>query len=584
MNRSASQNPEGEHPLGKESSSYQELREQLVGPEQQQISEILERLNDPVLRAEELSQALPDAITIGVSSDDRIARALQPTIDTALKVSAQKNPKAIADAIFPIFGPAIRKAISAALTGMIQSFNHMLNQSLSWQGFKWRIEALRTQKSFAELVLLHTLVYRVEQIFLIHCQSGLLLQHAVADNIDSKDPDLVSGMLTAIQDFVKESFDAKTGEMLDTLRMSGDHSVWIEQGPEVVLAAVIRGIPPVDLRSRFRDLLDHVHQMYGNTLENFDGRTSSFAMIKPDLEEALTFQVKPQKKSVSPVLWLLVLAGLFFGSWWGWNLYDSHRHWNDLVARLRAEKGIMLTTYQKVDGHYYLAGFRDPLARNVDELVTRSGMDPIRIQSRWQPFYSLDEAIVNERARQIFQPPPAVQLELSNGILAARGEAPHQWVKRFRSQAVTIPGILGYDDTRLVDSEMRELREEISSLERKSILFELGKARLNQSQSKALAAIRESLERIQSLKAALGIGVSVAILGQSDPTGSWSYNLELSQRRAWSVLSYLLRNNIDPADLHTGGTAVQTTESETRSAEELQAFRSVVFKASIRTD
>jgi hypothetical protein len=272
MQRSGSHRPQGEHPEGRDLTGYQELRELLTGPEQRQLAEILKRLNDPVRRAEELGQALPDAIAMATARDNRIARALQPTIDTALKVSAHKNPKAIADAIFPALGPAIRKAISAALAGMVQSFNHILNQSLSWQGLKWRLEALRTRKSFAEVALLHTLVYRVEQIFLIHRHSGLLLQHAVAENIASKDPDLVSGMLTAIQDFVKDSFDTKTGEMLDTLRMDGDHSVWIEHGPEAVLAAVIRGMPPVELRSRFRDLLERLHQLYGDRLDNLTDR------------------------------------------------------------------------------------------------------------------------------------------------------------------------------------------------------------------------------------------------------------------------------------------------------------------------
>jgi len=105
---------------------------------------------------------------------------------------------------------------------------------------KWRLEAIRTKRSFAEVVLLHTLVYRVEEIFLIHTQSGILLQHVGAEANHGKDPDLVSGMLTAIQEFVKDSFNSQTGEMLDTLRMDGDHSVWIEQGPHAMLAAVIR--------------------------------------------------------------------------------------------------------------------------------------------------------------------------------------------------------------------------------------------------------------------------------------------------------------------------------------------------------
>ena len=146
----------------------------------------------------------------------------------ALKTSVHKNPKVLADAIFPVLGPAIRKAISTTLMAMIQSLNMILNQSFSWRGIKWRLESLRSRRPFAEVILLHSLVYRVEQIFLIHRKTGLVLQHITADPSDSRDPDLVSGMLTAIQDFVKDTFDSEHGEMLDTLRMDGDHSLWIE--------------------------------------------------------------------------------------------------------------------------------------------------------------------------------------------------------------------------------------------------------------------------------------------------------------------------------------------------------------------
>jgi OOP family OmpA-OmpF porin len=162
---------------GSEGTRWHELRTLLTGPEQRQLASILKRLDDPVRRAEELANALPDALSMSVVKDGRIARALQPTMDAALKRSVRKNPKAVADAIFPALGPAIRKAISATILGMVQSLNHLLNRSFSLQGLKWRFEAMRTQRSFAEVVMLHTLIYRVEQIFLIHRDTGIVLEH-----------------------------------------------------------------------------------------------------------------------------------------------------------------------------------------------------------------------------------------------------------------------------------------------------------------------------------------------------------------------------------------------------------------------
>jgi outer membrane protein OmpA-like peptidoglycan-associated protein len=584
MESRGSPKPRSEYPTGRDANRYEELRELLTGPERRRIEEISRRLNDPVKRAEELSEHLPDAITLGTSRDHRIARALQPTIDTALKASAARNPKAIADAIFPVLGPAIRKAISAALTGMIQSLNHILNQSLSWQGLGWRLEALRSRKPFAEVVLLHTLVYRVEQIFLIHHSSGILLQHVVAENIEIKDPDLVSGMLTAIQDFAKDSFDADTGEMLDTLRMDGDHSVWIEHGPHTILAAVIRGMPPVELRSRFRELLDEVHRRCADALENFDGRTGTFTIVKPDLEDALTSQVHHRRKTFSPVLWLLAAVLVGLGVFWAWHAVDDHRHWKTLVSRLQSEQGILLTTAAKTNGRYYIAGFRDPLASNVEDIIAQSGLPPERIRSRWQPFFSLEPSTIIKRATLILQPPPTVQLTLSNGGLRVRGIASHGWIMRLRNQYGAIPGIQGYDDAGLIDSEMSELRTAIASLERQRIYFTQGRARLDKSQDAAMEKLRATLERIQRLYKSMALTVRIAIIGQADPSGRWAFNLELSQKRAQAVMSRLIQHHIDPTNMHIAGSTTQPAKVESELSRDPQVYRSVMFKAFIGTE
>jgi outer membrane protein OmpA-like peptidoglycan-associated protein len=584
MESSGSPRPQSAFSMDGKTNRYQELRELLTGPEQRQLAEISKRLNDPARRTEELSEHLPDAIALGASRDNSLARALQPTIDTALKASVARNPKAVADAIFPVLGPAIRKAINAALVKMIQSLNQILNQSLSWQGLGWRVEALRTRKSFAEVVLLHTLVYRVEQIFLIHRRSGLLLQHVVAENIDIKDPDLVSGMLTAIQDFVKDSFDAETGEMLDTLRMDGDHSIWIEHGPEAILAAVIRGMPPVELRSRFRNLLEETHRRCVDVLENFDGRTAFFTIIKRDLEDALTYQVRQRRKVFSPLLCLLTTAAIGLGAWWTWRAYDNHRHWTALVARIESEQGILLTTAKEEDGRYYLAGFRDPLAGDIEAIISHCGLTPERIQSRWQPFFALDPDTVIKRATLILQPPPTVQLTLANGALRVRGIASHRWIKRLRDQASAIPGIQGYDDSGLIDSEMSELRTAIAALERQRIYFAPGKARLDEVQSPGMDATVTYLEKIQDFHRSMGISVRIVVIGQTDPSGRWASNLELSRRRAQAVMSYLVQHHIDPTNMHSVGSTTQPAAVESTLTKDPRVFRSVNFKALIGTE
>ena len=54
---------------------------------------------------------------------------------------------------------------------------------------------------------------------------------------------MVSGLLTALRDFVKNSFRSGDTDDLEALTV-GDLSVWIEQGPRAILAAVVRGRAP----------------------------------------------------------------------------------------------------------------------------------------------------------------------------------------------------------------------------------------------------------------------------------------------------------------------------------------------------
>lgn len=271
------------------------LRDLLLGPVQTQLGKLQDRLDKPELHANDVSRVLPESIILRSSRDKQIAKALEPSIEEAIKTSIKKNPKVLADALFPVMGPAIRKAISSTIRGMIQSLNQILEYSLSWQGLKWRLEALQTRRPFGEVVLLHTLVYHVEQVFLIHRDTGLVLQHAVSKEVTPEDPDLVSSMLTAIQDFVKDSFGAEKEETLQTLSI-GDRSIWIEEGPQAVLAAVINGNAPTDFHSVLAKTLDAIHLNQRSALESFDGDDTPFEAIKTDLEECLQYQIKQKKQ------------------------------------------------------------------------------------------------------------------------------------------------------------------------------------------------------------------------------------------------------------------------------------------------
>ena len=262
------------------------MRGLLVDKEIEQLRELTSRLDDATKLARDVSRSLPEAIALRQGKDKQLVSALLPTVEEILHSSVKRDPQTLSRALFPVMGPAIRKSIAEAIRSMIQSFNHALEHSFSLRGLKWRLLALRTGKSFAEIVLLHSLEYRVEQVFLIHGDTGLLLQHAVAQDVAYQDADMVSGMFTAIQDFVRDSFDPNAEESLDVLRI-GELTIVVERGASAYLAAVVRGEPPEELHYLFSDALEAIVLQKGRELVEFAGDAEPFEAIRPQLEDCL---------------------------------------------------------------------------------------------------------------------------------------------------------------------------------------------------------------------------------------------------------------------------------------------------------
>src|SRR5271170_5935292 len=212
--------------------AFEELRHLIVAPEQEGIASIQDRLDNLEKRTEDVSVVVAEAIQMRREKGDdlALADALAPTIQETLRESVRRDPHDLADALFPVMGPAIRKSITETLRGMLESFNEALEHSLSWRGIQWRVEAFRTGRPFSEVVLMHSLLFRVEQVFLIHRETSLVLNHVVAPAVATQDASLVAGMLAAIQQFVKDSFESQRSNSLDRMDV-GELEVWIEEGP-----------------------------------------------------------------------------------------------------------------------------------------------------------------------------------------------------------------------------------------------------------------------------------------------------------------------------------------------------------------
>ena len=179
-----------------------------------------------------------------------LGRVLQPEVEHALYGSARADSTVLAEALYPVMGPAMRKMITSLFTA-------------------------GPAASRGELFV-------VTELLLIERSSGVLLASSLSDPSQG-DSDIVSGMLDAIRMFVEQAFDSPEHDGLRDLRV-GDTSVLVEWGPKAILASVIKGVPTNDYRDAAAATLEQIHLEHAEPLENFDGRVQSFESVEPTLD------------------------------------------------------------------------------------------------------------------------------------------------------------------------------------------------------------------------------------------------------------------------------------------------------------
>jgi OOP family OmpA-OmpF porin len=547
-----------------------ELRSLLVGPEQRELLALQSRLLDPEVQTREVSRVLPEAILLR-GSDPELTHALTPSIEEAVTASVRRDPAPLADALFPVIGPAIRKAIGHALAAMVESLNRTVEHSLSLRAARWRWTAFKTGKPFAEIVLLNTLQYRVEDVFLVHAETGLLLQHVSADPNATRDADQISAMLTAIRDFVRDSFRTQTGETLDALRV-GELTVIVEPGPRAFLAGVVRGTPPLDLRPIFQDGLERIHRQAGRDLEMFQGDSTPFDRVRHQLELCLVTQLREQG-SKSFKWWALGTAAIvaLVGVWAGLELRERQR-WNSYLDRLRDEPGIVVTSNGRRGGRFYVAGLRDSLSVDPATLVAASNLSADAIDARWEPYQSLAPKFVIARARDLLRPPDGVSLDFRDGVLTANGPAPDRWIIESERLAPAVGGVqrFAYAGTSL-EAKLKEQLEAIT------VQFAKGQSRVMPGQDQTLSRVAGTLRELNEVVRARGQRARVDIVGHTDSDGSDVANEPLSASRAETVRALLRPAELDALDFTVVGAGSALPLSRGTTEADMMRNRRVSF-------
>ena len=542
------------------------LRSLLLSPEQRQIAALTQQLADlnRAISAQDVSQVLPEAIELRGADDTRLPPALQPTIERAIDSSVRTNPRVLTDAMFPILGPMIRRSTAVAIEGLFERTRLALEQAFSLRGWRWRVEALVTGKKFEDVVLLNSLVYSVEQVFLIHLETGLLLMHVSAATTQSqggvRDVDLVSGMLTAIQDFVRDSFQMKEGEALETVQV-GELTVWMERGPYAVVAGVVRGNAPQSVRAKLRAAVETCHRDYAEALRSYSGDSSLFEGMRPHLLECMQSQYAEEKKLSGATLALVVTVSLLaimtlLGIGW-WREHKLEQRWQLTVAALERTPGVVLTEAKRNRQRYQVLGLRDPGAEDARAVVSRYGIDPSLVDFHLTPYLSLEPPLVEKRVRAMLHPPDSVTLRLDGTVLTATGTASPAWVSDTRVIARAIPGVSTYRDEvrELIQSpDLRILLAQVTAdLQKQHLSFLPLTSTLKPDQDAVLGRIIQLMNSMRDLSQKTDEKIELQVIGYADQSPEQEAKNHLGERRAQSLVETLRQRGMELSNVRVIG-------------------------------
>jgi predicted ATPase len=130
---------------------------------------------------------------------------------------------------------------------------------------------------------------RVEAVYLVS-HSGMSIKEVIREET-KLDPDIFSGMLTAVGDFVQDSLSMLTGkEKEGFLKSLGyeNYRIIIESLGNINLAVILSGRENEFLVNDMKEILISVNKQYGNVLKDWDGNEQNIAGIQHALEPLIT--------------------------------------------------------------------------------------------------------------------------------------------------------------------------------------------------------------------------------------------------------------------------------------------------------
>lgn len=125
----------------------------------------------------------------------------------------------------------------------------------------------------------------IDEIFLM-TPTGLLLKHYTRRLRPDQDENIMAGMLTAVQNFIKESFDEHGGRLKE-IRFE-NYDILISHSRSVVVAAIISTQKPEKLRTQLKLVTEELETRFGEKLIKWSGDTNEIGDVDDVMKQLIS--------------------------------------------------------------------------------------------------------------------------------------------------------------------------------------------------------------------------------------------------------------------------------------------------------
>ena len=542
-------------------SSLEKVRELLIGRDDKFVQEKLQRDAKGIV-TNVVSEALFDRET----KDGSVNKVLVPLVEKSLHRSIEANSEKIVGTLYPLVGTLVRKAVSSFLVEFVERTNALIENSFSPKSVSWRFKAWQSGVRYSEYVASQIYQYQVQQLLVIHRETGTLLHSISSDPEKEKDADLISSMLVAINDFVADAFGVTATESDNELGeiKTEDFTLLIKIGPQALLVAAVTGSIPPEVRGKLQQALEEFHRFYQQPLIHYDGDNAPFGGCETILSDCLISERKEgegkkSKRIAGAAVLLVIFAALAVLSFMRLSLSILKSDLHELTP----PPGIIVTDTYISNGNVHAKVLRDPVAINIEEWLNESAIDADKVTIIEEPFVSLKPSVVERKLERLINDYPLSESESvsvekgDNRRFVISGTVFTPTAVNLTQQISAIPGISAItvdtntldvkaayevDDAVLQKAALNRLVNKVSS---QNVLFATNQEALSEVQLAKLEALANDIKQLLTLADKTSTVVSIVVMGASDNSGSSARNRALSQKRAENVVNSLISLGVE---------------------------------------